>query len=393
MHILLITRHYPPEISGGARRPFLLTEALRLQGHKVTVASPFKSNNPDYIEAPSNAINNSLRLQSYTNETAARKLTLLDNLKNFMRQWLLWPDPDIRWARNVAKALKASDLKPDWIMTTSPPESIHIAGAALSRALGRPWLAEMRDTWVTMPHRVILERSKLRAFIERRIARHALSKATAITCVSKAVMSEARNYCAPDTPELILSHFSRPLDNSKHANGEKAPIFEPTSLNLVHTGGFSLSDRRRNLGPLLEALTPLSQKRPELLLHIAGPLTDKEKDLLTFSPVRAEYHGCVSLEQAHTMQRQADGLLLYTPKDSHALPGKYAEYALAGRPILYFGGGSWLSLVEDKAMLRPLVSGLEALEKQEEIKPSNALTHLAAAERLVNFLNHIDKGS
>ncbi len=393
MHILLITRHYPPEISGGARRPFLLVQALQSLGHKVTLVTPFESDHPYHIHVPNTAIDNGLRLQSYPNEAAARKPNIPDKLKNFLRQWLFWPDPDIRWARDVIKTLKAADLKPDWIMTTSPPESIHIAGAALSQALGVSWLVEMRDTWISMPHRVILERSKLRAYFERRIAKNTLRKAQAITCVSEAVMSEARLYCAPNTPELIIPHFSKPINLSKNTKQDLVDIFDQARLNIVHTGGFSLSDRRRELAPLLDVLKPVFHKRPELTLHLVGPLTPSEVALAKASPVKIIYHGIVSLEKSQALQRQADGLLLYTPKDSHALPGKYAEYAMAERPILYYTDGSWLSLVDDKTLLRPLISGLETLTKQEAVRPENALSHLAAAEMMVQFLKRIDNNA
>ncbi|MBL4854240.1 MAG: glycosyltransferase [Robiginitomaculum sp.] len=401
MHILLIARHYPPEISGGARRPYLLTQALRSQGHKVTLVTPFNLDDPDHICVPNTAIQRGLQkgLQADLKQDAPNQDEEANTTRNqqpspkdILRQWLFWPDPDIRWARDVVKKLEASDIKPDWLMTTSPPESSHIAGAALARSLNVPWLAELRDTWISMPHRVILERSKIRAFFERRIAKRTLSKATAITGVSETVLQEARLYCPPNTPELVLPHFSRPARDDSAASGHKTKpvIFDKTSLNIVHTGGFSFSDRRRELGPLLDVLAPVSKNRPELVLHIVGPLSKAEKSLLKTASVRTLHHGSVSLDTAHAMQRQADGLLLYTPKDSHALPGKYAEYALAGRPILYFGGGSWLSLVEDKATLRPLIFGLETLRKGEKTKPTNVLTHHTAAKILFDFLCSVD---
>lgn len=390
MDILLIARHYPPEISGGARRPYFLTKALREQGHKVTLVTPFKLDDPDHICVPSKAINNSLHAQFGVNRGRVAEENSGAMLKNTMRQWLMWPDPNIRWALDVAQTIEAANLSLDWIMTTSPPESSHIAGARLSRSLGVPWLAEMRDTWITMPHREVLERSKVRAFIERRMARKALSRAKAITCVSEAVMREARLYCSPNTPELILPHFSVSAEGSDEATNETFDELKKADLNIVHTGGFSLSDRRRRLEPLLEALIPLGENRPELVLHIAGALTQTEEALIAVTSLRIKYHGCLPIQQAHALQRQADGLLLYTPRDSHALPGKYAEYILAGRPILYFGGGSWLSLVEDKTTIRPLLSGLTTLKKNEKTKPKKPLTHLMAAEALIRFLKSVD---
>jgi len=390
MEILLIARHYPPEISGGARRPYLLTKALRERGHKVTLVTPFKLDDPDHICVPNKAINNSLRAQLGANKVGAAEENSGTILKNAMRLWLLWPDPNIGWAQDVVKAIGATNLSLDWIMTTSPPESSHIAGARLSRSLGVPWLAEMRDTWVSMPHREVLERSKIRTFFERRMATKALSGASAITCVSEAVMDEARKYCSPTTPELVLPHFSVPIESTNETTSEPVHKLTKADLNIVHTGGFSLSDRRRKLEPLLEALTSLKESRPELVFHIAGVLTLAEEELLAVTPLRIKYHGCLPLQQIYALQRQADGLLLYTPRDSHALPGKYAEYVLSGRPILYFGSGSWLSLVEDKTTLRPLISGLKVLKKNETIEPKNPFTHLAAADALICFLNKID---
>jgi len=394
MHILLITRHYPPEISGGARRPFFLTQALRTQGHKVTLVTPFDLDDPDHICVPNTAIQNGLQAQSRQDERQNTAKNQHTSPKDILRQWLFWPDPDIRWARDVIKKLEAADIKPDWMLTTSPPESLHIAGATLAQSLNVPWVAELRDTWISMPHREILERSKTRAYFERRIAKKTLRNATAITSVSETVLQEARQYCPDNTPELILPHFSRPAPEIEKpetvaSKKEATDIFDQSTLNILHTGGFSLSDRRRKLGSLLDVLAPIGQKRPELVLHIAGPLSQAEKALIKNAPFPTQHHGNVSLDHAHAMQRQADGLLLYTPKDSHALPGKFAEYALAGRPILFYGGGPWLSLVQDKTALRPLVAGLEALKKGEKIEPVNALTHDKAAAILVDFLNVI----
>ena len=390
MHILLITRHYPPEISGGARRPFLLTEALRSLGHQVTLVCPFKVNDSQSILIPNNAIDNALHLQSKPPTIAPGQQDPWEKSKSFLRQWLFWPDPDIRWARNVIKELKSHQIKADWIMTTSPPESIHFVGLKLSTLLGIPWIAEMRDTWVDTPHRPLLERSKIRALLERRIAKNILSKATAITAVSEAVMKEARTFCSLNTPQLILPHFSNTPTNGESLPNKNRRLFDETTLNLVHTGGFSLSDRRRKLSNLLDALTQIARERPELVLHIVGPLTYEETSLLKETPVRVRYHGCVPLEQAHAMQREADGLLLCTPEDSHALPGKYAEYALAHRPIFYLGGGDWLSLVEDKSTLRPLLPSLVGLQKHEKVITQNALTHLDAAKTLIAFLQEIN---
>ena len=380
MHILLIARHYPPEISGGARRPSLYTQALRKLGHRVTLVTPFQLDDPDSLVVENSAINRGrVTLQTSQNKGSEN---ILSRMKDHLRIWAYWPDDNITWVKDVIKAVKHQNLKPDWIMTTSPPESIHIAGAKLSKYMKVPWIAEMRDTWVEVPHRKILEESKVRSGIERRIAKKNLSSANAITSVSEIVMNEARKYTKIATPECIISHFS---------NQPPTPYnFDTSKINLVHTGGFTLSDRRRQLSPLLEILDKAHAQRPNLVFHIAGPLSDEEKILIKDAKITAKWHGLVNLQKARALQAGADGLILYTPKNSHALPGKYAEYALAQKPILYLGGGQWLRLVEDSSVLRPLESALFTIKKNETTIATGALTHIQAAKRLIAFLESID---
>jgi len=381
MHILLITRHYPPEVSGGARRPYLYTQALRTLGHKVTLVTPFDLDDVNSISVRNAAIDKGLKA------IKERKLlksdqTLLTKFKNKFRIWAYWPDDNIIWVNDVIKAVIRQDIKPDWILTTNPPESIHIAGAKLSKHLGVPWIAEMRDTWVNAPHRKILETSKIRAGLEKYIAKKTLSAAKAITAVSEIVMSEARDYVKPNTPECIISHFSDPVP---------APYnFDDSKINLVHTGGFTLSDRRRQLHPLLKLLDEAYVKRDNIVLHIAGPLSAEELNLIEAAQITVEWHGLVSLNQARALQAGSDALILCTPLNSHALPGKYAEYALANKPILYLGGGPWLKLAEDPDLLRPLSSAIFTIDKNEYVSAKKSLTHIQAAKNLIVFLEKID---
>lgn len=380
MHILLITRHYPPEVSGGARRPNLYTQALRELGHRVTLVTPFKLDDPDCIVVENNSISRGRTALQLAPEKKPKNIMF--RIKNFLRIWAYWPDDNIRWVGKVIKVVKNQNLHPDWIMTTSPPESIHIAGAKLSKHMKTPWIAEMRDTWIDLPHREILEKSKFRSQIERHIAKRALNSAKAITAVSEAVMNEGRYYVAPGTPELVISHFS-----------DQPPTpynFETSKINLVHTGGFTLSDRRRKLSPLLEILDQAYVQRPNLVFHIAGPLSAEEIILIKNARITVKWHGLISLQKARALQKGADGLILYTPENSHALPGKYAEYAFTGRSILYLGSGDWFTLVEDPSTLKPLKSAIFTIEKNEPIIAIKTLTHIQAAKLLTEFLESVD---
>jgi glycosyltransferase involved in cell wall biosynthesis len=375
MNILYITRHYPPEISGGARRPYLYVKALRELGNKVTVVTPFELDDPNSITVYDAALSNN----KYT--AVKESNNFLIRFYNFIKvkivTWSRWPDPNIKWVNKVIKKVKKSHLKPDWIITTSPPESIHAAGAKLSKALNASWLAEFRDTWINFPHREELSTSAFRRYIEKKIAKKYLKHANVLTCVSEEVFNDIKTYAKQHTPYLIVPHFS----DKKNAKYD----FNNNGINLVHTGGFTLSDRRRNIQPLLEKLNLAYDHNKNLVLHIAGSLTKSEESMLRKSRIKTLYHGPVSLDKSRAMQISADGLILCTPQNAHALPGKYAEYVTTNKPIYYTGSGNWLNLVYEKSSIFP-IEELSEIKNSQLFNNRNIVTDMEAAKALNKFL-------
>lgn len=380
MHILFLTRHYPPEISGGARRPSLLVKGLRALGHKVTLVTPFaQDNDPDAILIK-HPVNLSLGFEPKNNTPVTPKFGT--RVKNHLRQWLLWPDADIRWARQIYKHDTILALKPDIIISSSPSESIHVAAQKLSKILHVPWVADFRDTWIQAPHRVILETSKLRRFGERRIAHKILSKASGLIAVSRFVQQDVNPFFSENTPTLILPHFSAPAT-------QVYKFENPKKLQCLHSGGFSLSDRRRHLDDTLQVFAHAHVQNPALHLHITGPLSSAEKILASQHANMVTHHGQVPLATSIAMQAAADALILITPKKSEVLPGKFAEYSLTGRPIYYLGDGNWLDLVDNKSGLYPLETSLENLAKNDRRTGATALLAHEAVQHVSRFLTEV----
>ena len=378
MKFLYITRHYPPEVSGGARRPYLFTKALRELGHTVRLITPFHiTDDPDAVQVrhPVTAISD----QSADLQNQKMRPSTRPTLKDWARQWLCWPEPDIRWAKGVLRYLDQNPIDADWVITTSPPESLHCIGAAAAKLSGAKWLAECRDTWITHPHRKVLENSALRRAGERLIARKAFSTVDAISAVSDAVLNDIRTLAPANTPACVIGHFSAPTD--------QVYSFDENSLHIVHAGGFTLSDRRRRLDPFLDLVS--ASGRRDLHIHILGPLTSGETQKIERTKsFRITAHGSVPFDTSRAMQQAADALVLITPENSHALPGKYAEYATTGRPIFFLGGGSWLDLVKHPGTLIPLSeTSLRALEKtpSSNRQVDTFPTALHAANKLADF--------
>lgn len=362
MNILLVARHYPPEVSGGARRPFLTATAMRARGHSVCVITPFTPQHSDDVQVPGP-------------DLAGRPGFRATSLLTWLVRWRYFPDPEIVWARKVIGYLRRLPA-PDILITTSPPESTHMVGMAMKDLHPETkWLAEFRDTWTVQPHRREAARWPRRP-MERWLARRILARADGISAVSAFVMEEVGRYTS--APQHIEGHFAD-APKAEHSFGD--------GFHLLHSGGFALSDHRRSLSALFADLDPIADARADLRLHITGWLDDSELDLCELRPWTT-LHGQVDLATSRAMQAGADALLLVTPPDSHALPGKYAEYSQTGRPVIAVGGGGWRGLlpsgaeVHDPDALRNLPPGSRA-------SPLKTLSSDAAAGRLESFLSQM----
>lgn len=328
--LLILTRHYPPEISGGARRPFLLAGGLRARGYRVAVASPFApEGEPDWIRTPHPAAERGRALASGDEDQRE------PGWKTWARRMMRWPDNEIGWADHAVHAVMASGLRPDWVLTTSPPESAHSAGERLGRALRARWLLEMRDSWIEEPLRPELAHGGLREKLERGMAQRWLAAASARIAVSDALAAEMQRLAPEATSPLsVIGHFADP---------PPAPFsFEGPGPHFLHAGSFTLSHGGRRLEVLLAAFGVVRGELCGARLHLAGRLTALERAELALSPLAEAVmvHGEVPYTAARAMQAGADGLILFQ-QGIYALPGKLGEYLEGTAPILTVGEGTW----------------------------------------------------
>lgn len=364
-HILLLTRHFPPAVSGGARRPFLLARGLRARGWRVTVASPVRpTDEKDWIETPHPA---GARGDSANPVSAATRATWSEAVKAPLRRLMYWPDNDMRWALAAARSVGRASIEPDWVISTSPPESAHLAGRLIQRATGARWLAEMRDSWIADPLRPELKTSALRRSGERLIAKRLLSRCDRLVAVSETIAAEAALWLSPGAPApLVIGHFAEPSGET-YAFGGGGP-------HLLYTGRFSLSHPLRTIGRLLDSFARIREALPGARLHLVGLLTDAELSEVGGHAASAfvTVHGEISHRSALAMQASADALILYQ-QSTAALPGKLGEYLLSSAPILVLGDGPWRSRLADTPHF-PIQDAARAL-----LAPRRAPTNAASA--------------
>jgi len=317
--ITLIARHYPPAVSGGARRPFHLARALRAMQVDVHVVAPSLPEGEPGIAVP----------HAHRDPTGGPPGP--PGWRDLARELLLWPDPDIRWAMRAARAAAALP-KADWILTTSPPESLHAAGLWLKRRTGAHWAADFRDHWLERPHRLERKRAWRRAG-EAFTARRLLANADVALAVDASIAAElgALGARAP----AVLPHAADPAP-------APAPLHAET-INVVHTGAIALSDPECRIEDMLAPFAAALRKQPALRLHLAGRLTDAERAAIAASPARAAIldRGVLALDEAGALQAGADALIFVASAKMHVPPSKIVEYLATDLPIVACGDGPW----------------------------------------------------
>ena len=377
LRVLLIARHYPPDVSAGARRPYLLKLGLEACDARVHVVAPALSRGTDGTAVPP---------KKRIADTAAPAIpTPRASGARRLRAWALThlslPDPELRWAlRAAAAGRRAARTSPfDLIITTSPPESIHVAGALLATRLQTPWVADLRDRWLDAPLMRVRE-SRLRRTVERPLARSILSRANLLTATDPPALDEAQRL-APRVPVLRLPQASPPATPQR----EISP--SPAAIRVVHTGSFSLSHGARDIGPALDLLARARGIDPRFELHLIGRLTEEEE--ARARQAGAQITGPVALEDAWAAQAAADVLLLVAAPGTEAVPGKLAEYRAAGRPVVILGGGSWRALLpggQDDPLVR-LLSFADPARREVDIPPPGPTPEAVAASLLAFVRN------
>lgn len=322
MRILLIARHYPPAVSGGSKRPFLLAQALRKAGADVRVAAPSL---PE--REPGWAVHHPHR-DPITVAVTPRydRIELINDLT-------LWPDPDIIWSKRLEQVVLDSGWQPDWVISTSPPESVHVSGQRLARKLGARWAADFRDLWLQSPHRRERRRPH-RRIGEYLLARLLLWKANLVIAVDPVVAAEASRLGARNVH--VVRHF---------VFDEPPPPAElpHETINIVHAGSISLSDPEALISDLLRPFEAARARNPAIVLHLVGRLSDAEVGAVNASAATdaIRLRGSMPLPEALGMMAAADALIYVASHKMHVPPSKIADYLMFSAPIIGCGDGPW----------------------------------------------------
>lgn len=364
--VLIISYYWPPTGGSGVQRWVKFAKYLPSEGWQPVIYTP---ENPEQLavdeslaaEVPEAAevvktriiepyelYKKLLRRSGHSKEAVevnpvnAQNKSLLQKAAMWVRGNLFRPDPRCLWIRPSVRFLKKylSEHPVDLIVSTGPPQSMHMIGLRLSRETGLPWIADFRDPWTKIFYFKHLSMTPATERWHRKMEKKVLDEASAVVAVSPLVQQEFQ--AMTDTPvELITNGFDECDFSSEpctQAYGGASQEF-----TITHTGLFAADGNPTVLWDVLAEKCQTDEAFRKLLrIKLIGKTDDQ---ILKALKDRGLESSLINMGyQTHSIavdqQRQASVLILPLRKEPEyraVLPGKLFEYLASQRPILGIG--------------------------------------------------------
>lgn len=364
--VLIISYYWPPTGGSGVQRWVKFAKYLPEEDWQPVIYTP---ENPEQLavdasleaEVPSEAevirtritepyalYKKVLRRSGHSKEAVEVNPVNAQN-KSFLQKAAMWvrgnffrPDPRCLWIRPSVRYLKKylEEHPVDLIVTTGPPQSMHMIGLRLAKETGLPWVADFRDPWTKIFYFKHLSMTPATERWHRKMEKAVLDEASAVVAVSPLVQQEFQ--AMTDTPvELITNGFDEcdfPSEKDTEAYGRPDKDF-----TITHTGLFAADGNPTVLWDVLrEKYQADDDFRKRLRIKLIGKNDEqilkalKDRGLQEALTDMGYQPHSVAVEQ----QRKASILILPLRKEPEykaVLPGKLFEYMASERPVLGIG--------------------------------------------------------
>ena len=364
--VLIVTYYWPPSGGSGVQRWVKFAKYLPSEGWQPVIYTP---ENPDLTavdktlgtEIPPEAevirrpINEPYkyyrRLVGRKDDTektvtpiSSGKKTLMQKISLFVRGNCFVPDPRVWWVRPSVRFLKnyLKEHPVDAIITTGPPQSMHLIGEKLHKATGIPWIPDFRDPWTRMYY---LKHLPLTGPVWKkhlRMEQGVLDNATRVLTVTPLVQEDYAKRTA--TPvEMITNGY----DDVDFGGGAGPDGF----FNITHTGLFAADGNPFGLWKVLgEKAAADPEFASRLRLRLVGKVDTEVLAAIDGAGLSGNVVRLGYLDHPGAVREQKAATILILPLRNDPdyaiiLPGKLFEYLASRRPILGIGQ-------EDGAMAR-----------------------------------------
>ncbi len=349
LRILIIAHAFPPMNSTASHRPYSWAKTWSQMGHEVHVLTPKK-------HAFDGAMNLTFDISGFTVHTVpyltgdkgggsvdafeGRRVARWEQLKTYTRRirFGFGMFADLRMLAYRPLVRKGSELlgeaKYNFIISTCPPQIVHLAAFSLAKKSGVPWIADYRDLW----HReMLIHQFRLTSFLTGLVNGYVLRNAKAVSTVSEGLAQRLRDWLPGKEITVAYNGFF----DKQYAGSPKRRAWNDSKIHIVYTG--RVYPRKRDPEMLLKALHELKKSGLDLAsrmqIDFYGHYDPWLVELIKRYGVSdvVERHGFVSYEESVATQKAADLLLFLDWTDNRAegvLTGKLFEYLASRRPVL-----------------------------------------------------------
>jgi glycosyltransferase involved in cell wall biosynthesis len=344
--VLLVAYFFPPLAGGGVHRVLSFTRHLPETGWECTVvcagADDYWVRDPslesrvpagtEVLRVPGGTpLAAWLRLRGARDDASrARRPARGFAFARRLADLALIPDPYVGWAGRATRVAKARIARGgvDVILTSSPPDSAHLAGRELARGTGLPWVADFRDPWIGA--HFLRPPTPWHAWRQRSLERAVVTGADLVLAASRTHLEDLRAM-SPRRLELLPNGFEPAPPVTSRRDDRFTMVFTGTLFHMRQSRVF--------LEGLAAWLARDAAARSRVRVVLAGPYEQDQADLarrLGLAGV-VEFPGPLPHADTRALQSGADLLLLWKPDGPGyrtMVPGKLYEYLDSGRPLL-----------------------------------------------------------
>lgn len=376
--VLIITYYWPPTGGSGVQRWVKFAKYLPSEGWEPIIYTP---ENPEQlavdhsleaeipegteviktrITEPYELYKKFLRRSGHSKEAVEVNPVNAQN-KSFAQKAAMWvrgnlfrPDPRCLWINPSVRYLKKylEDHPVDLIVSTGPPQSMHLIGRKLAQQTGLPWIADFRDPWTKIFYFKHLSMTKATERWHQKMEKAVLDDADAVVAVSPLVQQEFQAMTL--TPvELITNGYDEcdfPEGRDKDAAGG-----EDKDFIITHTGLFAADGNPTVLWDVLsEKCRKDEDFRKALKIKLIGKTDAQVLESIEEAGLKENLEdlGYQKHSVAVQAQRKASLLILPLRKEPEykaVLPGKLFEYLASCRPVMGIGQPDGaMSMILDK---------------------------------------------
>ncbi len=327
---------------GGVQRATYLVRHLSALGWNVTVQTVRPVDYPAYDQTLLDKVPSDVtihRVNPLAPPSLVRAFRRTSSDKNSpgtmtgLSGWLMLPDNKVIAALNMIRSLPAiiERAKPDVVLTSSPPPSIHIVGSHISKRYNIGWVADFRDVWFSQS--MLNFKTSLHKRLYDNLRKSIYRNAGALTVVSPGHMESLHTETKYEIPEIHL--VPNGYDDTMFAES-KSITSNDSAFRIAYCGSLN---GLTHVPRLFETLIGIAGKH-DIQVHVFGVVSNWiEQQIREIDPTGSHviFHGYVDHADAVSALHECDASLVTLAPDSHlelTIPGKIYEALREPKPVI-----------------------------------------------------------